>query len=308
MKNISLKYILASTMLVLSLAVFAQDNVDIIVTNDGESMKVYNLDYSPCDFCYYTTESNSEDLKRIRKSEVLIIKLANGTKVDPSNIKDLSKHTLKLGATQENPRKYSSVTHQALSCKEDILDVFSSDGQELTMRIISETDKTLAVTKPRKGLSYNLSSYTIPDQVEWDGKIYTVTCIDKKAFHKAASFQYDKKIKQIELPKTLIRIEDQAFFGNANLYEIILPDGVEYIGKEAFMWCGFYNQTFKELYIPKTVQHIGSWAFRGIGSNRSFREFFQGYLSSIPDFITIGNCTSYGIDEEAVEAYMSRNK
>lgn len=85
MKTRSLKYIITSIMLALSLAVFAEDNYDIIVTNDGESLKVYNLDYSSADYCYYTSEPNGDDLKRMKKSEVLIIKLADGIKVDPTS-------------------------------------------------------------------------------------------------------------------------------------------------------------------------------------------------------------------------------
>ena len=58
---------------------------DMIVTNDGKTIMAYNTDFSPSNAIYYQLEnSNSAPLQKINKSEVLIIKLANGSKVDPS--------------------------------------------------------------------------------------------------------------------------------------------------------------------------------------------------------------------------------
>lgn len=304
LKNI--KYIIASIMAALSFAGFAQDNGDIIVTNDGEGLKVYNLDYSPADYCYYTTEPNSKDLKRIKKTDVLIIKLANGTKVDLSNIQNPKKIPTRL----ENPGKHPAVTHKALSEIKSgkKFGVIDGNGQELTMKVLSSQNRTLTVTKPRKGLEYNRANYIIPEYVEADGTIYTVVAIDKNAFKNIGIWANDNDIKDIVLPVTLKEIGDCAFAGREGISRIIIPDSVEKIGSSAFAFCGRQSPMFEQIYIPETVKSIGADAFRFVSSTTSYRGYFQGYLSSIPPYITTGNCTYVGIDEEAVEAYMNKNR
>ena len=60
---------------------FAQD---IIVTNEGESLKVYNMEIGPSSIFYQLSESSNAEIKRIAKSEVLIIRKTDGTKIDPN--------------------------------------------------------------------------------------------------------------------------------------------------------------------------------------------------------------------------------
>jgi len=310
MKPTSLKYILVSIMLALSFTVFAEDNLDIIVTNDGESQKVYNLDYSSADYCYYTTEPNSDDLKRIKKSDVLIIKLADGTKVDPSSSNSAFVPSPNGFTKKENPGKHPSVTHKASSGIKSgkTFGVIDDKGQELTMKVLSATDKTLTVTKPRKGLEYNRESYIIPDFVETEEGLFSVVTVEKDAFKNIGFWANDNNIKEIILPSTLIEIGEFAFAGREGISKIIIPDSVEKIGKGAFAYCGRQSAMFEQLYIPETVKFIGAEAFRFVSNNTSYRGYFQGYLSSIPPYVTTENCTDIGLDEEAIEAYMNRNK
>lgn len=57
----------------------------MIVTNEGKTITVYNVDFSASNAIYYQLEnSDNAALYKITKSEVLIIKLADGTKVDPN--------------------------------------------------------------------------------------------------------------------------------------------------------------------------------------------------------------------------------
>lgn len=61
---------------------FAQD---LIITNDGEAIKAYNVEVGSNHVFYQIEEhsSNSSICLKIKKSEVLIIKLANGTTINP---------------------------------------------------------------------------------------------------------------------------------------------------------------------------------------------------------------------------------
>lgn len=54
---------------------------DLLVTQEGESLKVYNLDITPGDNVYYSDEKGN--LHKISKADILIIKKVDGTKIDP---------------------------------------------------------------------------------------------------------------------------------------------------------------------------------------------------------------------------------
>ena len=112
-------------------------------------------------------------------------------------------------------------------------------------------------------------------------------------------------LRSVVFPSTLKKIGTGSF-EYSGLDKLILPDSIEEIGDGAFWSAGSTN--FSELYIPKTVKKIGENCFRALGPNISYRGYYQGYISSMPDFITIGNCNMYGIDEEAVESYEKKNR
>ena len=54
---------------------------DIIVKNDGESLKAYNLEISGQSVFYTLTEAQDDTLHKLSKSDILIIKKADGTKI-----------------------------------------------------------------------------------------------------------------------------------------------------------------------------------------------------------------------------------
>lgn len=321
------KYLL--TMLiafVFSIVAFAQP--DIIVLNNGTVLNVYNLDYSPADKCYYTLDEAGEQMKSVPKADVMIIKLADGTKIDPNATAVAPQAAAPVNEANvvKNPAEHEAVTYEAKTdfykdkkgntvvCVEDL------NGYEIFMRLLSDEDRTLAVTKPQGKVKYDKAEYIIPEYVKIGNNKYTVVAIDDEAFLKVASntgkgFNAliafgggNDNIKHIKFPLTLKRIGKRAFFQNSGIDEIILPEGLEEIGKDAFGLVGVSCKTFKQLYLPKSVKTIGSDAFRFVGPNTSPKGYFQGTLSSMPNYITTGNCTSYGIDEEAVEAYERRNR
>lgn len=316
---------------------------DLLVTQDGEGIKVFNLDVTSSDNIYYTlSEDSNAPLQKMLKKDILIIRKADGTKIDPSSITNAASVSSDQNKLDEiNSSVNKPVTFLALeptfidvtvkSRKYKVPDYFNfkfqlpqrtekqilaGDGihQVLNMRLIDENKKHLAVTLPRdkeiekKGKSqhiegeYDLLEYTIPDYVLIGDEKYVVTEIDSYAFFSKSG---KHRLRKIYFPSTLKSI-GIASFAHSNFSSIILPENLEKIGDGAFIRAGAND--FKELYIPKSVKELGEYCFWRLGPNTSFHGYYQGYLSSIPNFITIGNCTSYGIDEEAVEAYEKRKR
>lgn len=297
------------TILLIAVSCFTAYSVepDLLITQEGESIKVFNLDVTSSDNIYYTLSEDSDaPVQKISKKSVLIIKKADGTKIDP-NYSEQQNSIVINNTGKVNPGNHTPVTHDVESSSGNILNVIGGDNQEITMRILSHNDKTLAVTKPRKGLEYDRSTYIIPEYVKFNGDVYTVTHIDEGAFKNIGFWTNDNTIKEIILPMTLREIGKNAFAGREGLGRIVIPDSVENIGDTAFAYCGA-RSNFEQLYIPESVKFIGTDAFRFVGPNTSYRGYFQGYLSCIPIYVTSGNCTNIGIDEEAVEAYERRNK
>ena len=283
---------------------------DLLVTQNGETLNVYNLDISLSGYIYYTLsdDANSPILKK-SKDEILIIKKSDGTKIDPSKYSQTSVGNENVEDKKVvNPGQHDPVTHKVTNtfyskkAEAQILTVEDGKGQVLYMRVLSGEEKTLSVT-PHNGDGkgkYEGEIYIIPDFVEFENEIYSVISVDDYAFS-----WNDKNLKDIVFPSTLKSIGKSAFYNLLGLEKIILPESLEYIGEYAFCYAGL-SAIFEQLYIPKGVKKIGENAFRFVGPNTSFKGFFQGNLTSIPDFITVGNCTSYGIDEEAIEAYEKR--
>ncbi len=118
----------------------------------------------------------------------------------------------------------------------------------------------------QKGYSVEISS----DSADYQGYVQdvltykipqTVTKIGE------LSFNYTD-LKYIYIPESVRTIESMAFFRGEALEEIIsyradnteyksLPNGVEYIGSDAFSYC----QTLDYMFIPRSVTYIGHHAF-----------------------------------------------
>lgn len=335
------------TLFVLASAVFtAMADTDIIVMNDGTVINAYNLDYSSKDKCYYSLDEAGEQMKFVNKNDVMIIKLADGTKIDPAAAPEAKKEAVAENAKPQakNPGEHAPVTHNAI--EPDFVElqlpkykkgyahiiklpertekhILVSDGKDqvLNMRLIDADKNLLAVTRPRyvtemkknkvkyKETYYDIVDCVIPDYVMVGNDRYTVTEIDDYVFFPEFSgglVNVPKSfLRSVVFPSTLKKIGTGSF-AYSGLDKLILPDSIEEIGDGAFWSAGSTN--FSELYIPKTVKKIGENCFRTLGPNTSYRGYYQGYISSMPDFITIGNCNMYGIDEEAVESYEKKNR
>lgn len=62
----------------------------------------------------------------------------------------------------------------------------------------------------------------------------------------------------LTLPADLTEVEEEAFFGNARLESVLLPDGLQTIGPRAFAGCAL-----KEVSLPATLTEIADDAFDG---------------------------------------------
>ena len=61
------------------------------------------------------------------------------------------------------------------------------------------------------------------------------------------------------LPNDLSRIEEKAFYGDFNMQEVVLPEGVKYIGPLAFGYSGL-----TKINLPSSLEEIDDTAFDGI--------------------------------------------
>ncbi|MEE0922558.1 MAG: leucine-rich repeat protein [Paludibacteraceae bacterium] len=141
-----------------------------------------------------------------------------------------------------------------------------------------------------------VTTLDIPEQVNYNGVIYTVTGIGDQCFKKCksltsvtipnsivsigiGSFELCSSITSLTIPNSVTSIGSQAFFGCSSLASLILPEGlstiewltfgycnslhsivipnsVYYIATNAFTWSGI-----KSIVIPNNVSFIGDQAF-----------------------------------------------
>ena len=295
-----MKQILLSTLMLAFLTANGMAQ-DIMVTNDGESMKVYNIEVGQSAIFYQLEDNKDSEVKRIDKANVLIIKKQDGTQIIPSanNAETSAQQNttvpqLSAGQIAAAPKKNvkPAVASSAVTGKKGVktFSAVNAEGQTLYFQILSETDRTLALVKNGKN-EYTFSSCIIPDSVELDNQFYTVAVIGEKAMQQNPNLTY------VSLPETLKRIEQRAFKGTG-LTHIVFPSSLEYIGE-----CAFFCSCLEELAIPPTVKNMGKYAFLYCGKILSPSKNYAGYVSSLPFFVTERNSQDYGIDDSSVEAY-----
>lgn len=286
---------------------------DVIVTNDLRTLKVYDVDISST-FVYYqeSPDAGAPTLK-MPMSDVMIIKRADGTKIDPTSVKAPPLAAIKQKKMRprilvpQEPRDYvKAVVCSDIKKKKDGLHfkAVTNDGVELKYRVLSEEAHTLEVL----GIAWSkktkrIKSLIIPETIDIEGIEYSVTQIGKEAFLQSL-------IQDCQFPRTLKKIGLDAF-RLSNLRRILLPEGLVEIDQGAFKAAGTDPITFQKLwvdfiYIPTTVTSIGKDAFRLLGDKTSPNGYYEGRIDCLPEFVTMENCIEFGIDHNAMEDYVRR--
>lgn len=304
--------------------IFASDPF-ILVTNKGETFKVYKLDITSDNYVYFSLEDLTEaPIVRMHKADILIIRNADGITINSTELVPKANRSTSFNNNTPNPNAHEPIEVRAM--EDDFVIIKVKDFHEpqkfiliedglnniLNARLLSADEKRIAIAKPRKGQLYNYDKIIIPETVNINQDIYTITEIDQEAFFKPMSVSGmrakgggDRTLKYIVFPSTLKVIGAKAFMLRNNLENVILPDSLEEIGERAFFKTGYHAKNFI-LYVPLSVKYIGYEAFEDMGPKRSPRGFFQGRIDCIPDWITENNCHDFGIDEDAIEDYEHR--
>ena len=132
------KLLLGIAFLLCNVGVSAQD---VLVTNDGESLKVYNLEIGPSTIYYQLSDEANADIKRIDKSDVLIIRKADGTKIDPNT----DKNVINVNNTQLSDNSNTALpqlVEKAPDAKnQDIIALYNHDCQSTGQKLFKEDDK-----------------------------------------------------------------------------------------------------------------------------------------------------------------------
>ena len=151
-------------------------------------------------------------------------------------------------------------------------------------------DETMTAELVKNRFCENPVDIIVPQTVESDGKVYTVTAIGDDPFMNS--------IENVQLPSTIKRIGAKAFY-IASFTELVLPDSIEEIGEQAF--CGsalqrvvfpknlkqlkigesaFSMSLLEELELPEGLTELGALAFE---STCIKSLVFPSTLKAIPD-------------------------
>lgn len=173
--------------------------------------------------------------------------------------------------------------------------VENANGNILSYKVLSKTDKTVAVIQRKD----KLPALVIPSTVEYEGTIYTVTEIAPRACN-------GKTVTQtVEFPNTLKKIDVAAFSFCSKIKTIHLPEGLISIGEYAFSRC----TDLETISIPNSIMSIGKYAFsKDFISEWSAKRTIDDYFfDNLPPYINENNCEDMGISKGSVSAYLAKH-
>ena len=101
------------------------------------------------------------------------------------------------------------------------------------------------------GTDYRYRVLIIPEQIEYNGTVYSVTSIGDYAFYGSSS------LTEVIIPSSVTTIGEEAFYNCRYLKNVFIPNGVSQIGGSAFYRCS----ALTEITIPSSITAIGRWAF-----------------------------------------------
>lgn len=131
---------------------------------------------------------------------------------------------------------------------------FTKEG--ITYSVISETEKTVAVSQPASGQDPYKGAIKIPGTVQHEGRDYDVVKIDSYAFAEDVE-NGPHLLESIELNNNITAIEECAFQGCRSLTSISIPNRTKYVGVNAFAYCDKLTQ----LKLGEYLEEIRDGAF-----------------------------------------------
>lgn len=114
---------------------------------------------------------------------------------------------------------------------------------------LSNSDYTAEVTSNTND-KYS-GSVSIPKEVSYNGRKYSVTSIGERAFYDCS------RLTSVTIPNSVTSIGKWAFFGCSGLTSVTIPNSVTSIGYAAFESCS----SLTSVIIPNSVTSIGNVAF-----------------------------------------------
>ena len=133
-------------------------------------------------------------------------------------------------------------------------------GQKITI------PSTMTVSKEQVPVRFIEASAFFYDENSTQDRITSVKISEGLEQIGVAAFKYCEYLESVDFPSSLIVIYDEAFrmpidnrdYDRSALKEVNLPDGLRYIGFEAFRMC----YQLKTIVVPESVTHYGDGAFR----------------------------------------------
>ena len=125
---------------------------------------------------------------------------------------------------------------------------------------------------------YDITDIVVPEGVEEISDSALAHCYHLKTVKLPQSLRIIGKssfmkcwsIEKLDIPNGLIEIQDLAFHG-CELRNVVIPEGVEYLGKDIFLNSGLRNIT-----IPSTIRKIGEKAiasFNNVETHIHIKDF-----------------------------------
>lgn len=127
---------------------------------------------------------------------------------------------------------------------------FETDGLYFT--ITSIKDLTVSVDG---AVNKDTDKIVIPQTVVYKGRTLTVTSVGDNAFSDS-SYNPASPLQSVTLPNTVLSIGEEAFYGDGNLTEVVLPEQLLEIGSHAFSYT-----SIKDIRFPSSLTSIGESAF-----------------------------------------------
>jgi len=140
------------------------------------------------------------------------------------------------------------------SANVEAADTFTStttEGVEMTFKVISESAKTAIVSSGREDVPAISIGTTGTVTIPPEAKGYRITGIGEEAFRETS-------LSAVNIPAGVSFIGEKAFAECMNLSSVTLPEGVTSIGEEAFS-----ESALSSIVLPTSLVRIGEQAFEG---------------------------------------------